>query len=514
MIAACSRISSGARNQSDFDSRLQRSAGQEIDFVATGWNETPKGALTVFPPGKRADGDVEMAIYHLTVKHIQRSKGRSAVAAAAYRCGGVLWDDRQGIRFDYRGRRLDVVSTAIMIPTGAAADWATDRQRLWNAVERDPRKNARTATEVEVALPAELSDKQRDTLVDDFAQELANTYRIAVDAAIHKPRPEVDADQPDDSESAADVRGPGKDPRNHHAHLLCSTWTIASDGPGEKVRLFPEEPDVKALRARWEGYVNRALEQAGHGARVDHRSYKDQGLDIIPTRHIGPTATGMEARGIETDRGNAWLVAKVAQRRQRALLSANSPSTHELARPSPPTPAKPAPPDRPPAEDDAETRVRATRRQARIKEAEGARDRLNCIHRYHRDEWRRRQRWKGELLRRQLDGQLPPELEFQIAWLRRRDEDARGYLIAKLVRGARVLDEGDAVRVQGPHDQRAVALAVAMAKAHGWNVIQVTGTVEFRRAVAAAAEKAGMMVFDPVLRRELTRDSDRPPPSG
>ena len=42
-----------------------------------------------------------MAIYHFSVKNISRSDGRSAVAAAAYRSGEKLIDNRQGKEQDY-----------------------------------------------------------------------------------------------------------------------------------------------------------------------------------------------------------------------------------------------------------------------------------------------------------------------------------------------------------------------------------------------------------------------------
>ena len=42
-----------------------------------------------------------MAIYHFSVKNISRADGRSAVAAAAYRSGEKLIDERQGKEQDY-----------------------------------------------------------------------------------------------------------------------------------------------------------------------------------------------------------------------------------------------------------------------------------------------------------------------------------------------------------------------------------------------------------------------------
>ena len=43
-------------------------------------------------------------------------------------------------------------------------------------------------------------------------------------------------------------------------------------------------------------YTNRALESAGRPERIDHRSYKRQGVNKIPSVHLGPAASQMEKR--------------------------------------------------------------------------------------------------------------------------------------------------------------------------------------------------------------------------
>lgn len=201
-----------------------------------------------------------MSIYHLSVKTVSRSTGRSAVAAAAYRTGTRLVDERTGLEHDYT-RRSGVVSADIYLPPDAPA-WGTDRGALWNAAEgAETRKNSTVAREFEVALPAELSDAQRRALVAEFAGELACRHGIAVDAAIHLP----------------DTAG---DKRNHHAHILTSTRRLGTDGFGEKAR----ELDAKATgpglveewRARWAELTNVHLERAGSLERVDHRSLAAQ----------------------------------------------------------------------------------------------------------------------------------------------------------------------------------------------------------------------------------------------
>ena len=93
-----------------------------------------------------------MAIYHFTAKVISRSKGRSAVAAAAYRSGSKLHDIRQDLSFDYT-QKSEVVFSEILLPDGAPS-WMANREALWNAVEAgEKRKDAQLARDIEFALP-------------------------------------------------------------------------------------------------------------------------------------------------------------------------------------------------------------------------------------------------------------------------------------------------------------------------------------------------------------------------
>ena len=101
-----------------------------------------------------------VAIFHLSVKPISRSAGRSATGAAAYRAGEKIEDLRTGEIHDYR-RKGGVESADLVLPNGAPV-WASDRSKLWNAAElAEKRKDACVAREYEVALPSELSPVER-----------------------------------------------------------------------------------------------------------------------------------------------------------------------------------------------------------------------------------------------------------------------------------------------------------------------------------------------------------------
>lgn len=219
-----------------------------------------------------------MPVFHLSVKTVSRADGRSATAAAAYRAGAKIVDERTGEIHDYR-RRSGVEFAALILPTDAPA-WASDRGKLWNAAEEsEKRKNSTVAREFEIALPAELSAAQRQELANAFAQEIAERHRIAVDLAVHAP-------------------GKEGDNRNHHAHILCTTRRLTGEGFGEKSRELDERNsgEVDRWRARFAELQNQHLARAGLEARVDHRSLQDQGIDRAPTVHLGPVATAFERR--------------------------------------------------------------------------------------------------------------------------------------------------------------------------------------------------------------------------
>ena len=222
-----------------------------------------------------------MAIFHLSVKTISRSAGRSSTAAAAYRAGVEITDERTGEIHDYR-RKAGVESAELFLPDGAP-EWATDRAKLWNTAEQsEKRKNSTVAREFEVALPSELSADQRRKLAHDFARELVKRHGFAVDVAIHAPGKEGDT-------------------RNHHAHILCTTRKLTAEGFTEKTRELDDRAtgaaEVTHWREQWAGLTNAALERAGHAVRVDHRSLEMQGIDREPAIHLGPSATAIERRG-------------------------------------------------------------------------------------------------------------------------------------------------------------------------------------------------------------------------
>ncbi|EOS62664.1 hypothetical protein C816_04012 [Oscillibacter sp. 1-3] len=196
-----------------------------------------------------------------------------------------------------------------MLPAHAPPEFQ-DRSTLWNSVEEiEKSSDAQLAREIEVALPVELSRAEQLALVRSFVKDNFVAEGMCADFALHD-------------------KGDG----NPHAHIMLTIRPLKPDGRwGPKCRKVYDLdsqgnriPDGKGgwknhredttdwnnrenaekWRAAWAAYANRALEAAGRPERIDHRSYKRQGVDKIPSIHMGVAASQMERRGIATEKGD------------------------------------------------------------------------------------------------------------------------------------------------------------------------------------------------------------------
>jgi ATP-dependent exoDNAse (exonuclease V) alpha subunit len=263
-----------------------------------------------------------MAMYHAQMKILGRQvkqggkavKGRcnSSVAAAAYQGGLKLRDERNERTHDYT-RKGGVVFTTILLPEGAP-EWMARPERLWNAVElkedeSNRHESAQLARHLEFALPVELTPEQNRALALGVGDAFVKRGMVA-QVSVHEP--EADNGQ-----------------RNPHAHLLITMREVTPEGFGKKNREWnggwmaagvPDGGALKGWRAMIAEHTNDALEAAGHDARVDARSYKDLGIDKVPTVHQGKEATALARKGERTRRGDKQ---KVAQAVNGSLASAN-----------------------------------------------------------------------------------------------------------------------------------------------------------------------------------------------
>ena len=215
---------------------------------------------------------------------------RSAVASASYRSGDKLFSDKEGKTYSYA---RDVKPEAFILTPKNAPDWAKDRQKLWNEVEKNDRKsNSRYAKEFNVALPVELSESEQKELLTKYVQENFVDQGMVADVAIHR-------DHPD----------------NPHAHVMLTnrpfnpdgTWGIKSrkeyilDEKGNKTYTksgyarnrkiwltdWDKKEKITEWRHNWATAVNQVLEAKNLPDRISEKSYEEQGIDEVSTQHEG-----------------------------------------------------------------------------------------------------------------------------------------------------------------------------------------------------------------------------------
>ena len=249
------------------------------------------------------------AIYHLNVQIIGRDSGRSAVGsaayrageklravgAAAYRAGDELGDEGTEVVHDYTKKR-GVAYKEIILPDGAPEKYR-DRETLWNAVEAsERRRDARLAREIEVGLQREFDMQENIELLREYIKENFVDKGMVVDFAVHD-----------------------KKDGNPHAHIMLTTRHVSPDGFGGKNRAWDKDYELVSWRKNWAEVNNRKFEEKGLDERIDHRSYKDRGIDREPTIHLGHEAWALEKKGIRTAKGdyNREIQRRNADRAQK-----------------------------------------------------------------------------------------------------------------------------------------------------------------------------------------------------
>lgn len=266
-----------------------------------------------------------MAIYHLHIQIFSRGKVHSAVEKAAYRAGEKLKSGYNGETYDHT-RKAGVVHTEILLPANAPPEYA-DRAVLWNAVEKiEAARNSQLAREIELAFPKESSLEQQKSLVREYCNKYFVSQGMVADVCIHD-------------------RNVG----NPHAHIMLTMRPFEPDGSwgakskkdyildknGERIKLksgeyksrkvgtvdWNEQTKAEEWRQGWSDIVNLFLEQNNITERIDHRSFKRQGIEQIPTVHMGVAASQMERKGTVTERGERNRRAKAANTEIQQLRS-------------------------------------------------------------------------------------------------------------------------------------------------------------------------------------------------
>ena len=202
---------------------------------------------------------------------------------------------------DYRNKH-GIVYTEIMLPSHAPPEYA-DRETLWNSVEAvETQWNSQLARRFVLALPIEVPDGLYPQMVKEYCEQHFVSKGMIADFAIHDPDP------------------PGHNPHcnvmltlramdEHGKWLPKSRKVYDLDENGERIRLpsgrwkshkentvdWNEQFHGQEWRDGWEQIQNRYLELVNSPVRVDLRSYEKQGLDMIPTVHMGAVVTRWNA---------------------------------------------------------------------------------------------------------------------------------------------------------------------------------------------------------------------------
>ena len=249
--------------------------------------------------------------FHFSVNIISRGKGKSAVASAAYISGEKIKNEWDGVTHDYT-KKQGVISKEIFLPDHAPKEYK-DRKTLWNSVELfEKNSNAQLARNFIISLPKELSIEENKKMLEEYIQTNFVKEGMIVDLAIH-----------DESREGN---------QNIHAHIMTIVRPINEDGTwgqkskkeyildekGEKVlnkngkpktrkvelTTWNDKGNVEKWRENFSDLCNEYLAKNKIEKRVDHRSFKRQNSDYLPTIHLGSAASAMERKGIETDKGN------------------------------------------------------------------------------------------------------------------------------------------------------------------------------------------------------------------
>ena len=258
-----------------------------------------------------------MALYHFHVARVLRSRGQSSVEAAAYRAGARLEDHYYGKIADYTTKG-GVICAEILAPDYVPESFH-NREFLWNAVEEvEKHPKAQLAYSFDIALQNEFTIEENIAIARQFVMENLVAKGMIVDMAVHDP-------------------DKGEGIPNPHIHVMCPVRPMREDGTwGEKQKreyLFDADgnpildeigkqkfnavpttdwnrPEVlEQWRKAWADLVNEEFRKRGIKEQIDHRSYAEQGIDLIPQVHEGPHVRNMEAKGIVTEKGslNRWI---------------------------------------------------------------------------------------------------------------------------------------------------------------------------------------------------------------
>ena len=242
---------------------------------------------------------IDMAIFHMSFSNISAGKGRSAIASAAYRSGEKLFDDKEGRSYFYP---RSVMPESFVLAPKNAPEWASDRQKLWNEVEKKDRKaNSRYAKEFNVALPVELTNEEQKALITKFVQETFVDKGMVADVAIHRDHEEnphahvMLTNRPFNPDGSWGLKSKTQYILDKNGKQLLTKngnpkqrkiWLVDWDKPGK----------VEEWRHAWAEEVNSLFQAKGMPERISEKSYEEQGIEKTPTKHEGHNSQTKERK--------------------------------------------------------------------------------------------------------------------------------------------------------------------------------------------------------------------------
>ena len=241
----------------------------------------------------------DMAIFHMSFSNISAGKGRSAIASAAYRSGKKLFDQKEGRSYFYA---RSVMPESFILTPKNAPEWANDRQKLWNEVEKKDRKaNSRYAKEFNVALPVELTNEEQKALITKFVQETFVDKGMVADVAIHRDHEEnphahvMLTNRPFNPDGSWGLKSKTQYVLDKNGKQLLTKngnpkqrkiWLVDWDKPGK----------VEEWRHAWAEEVNSLFQAKGMPERISEKSYEEQGIEKTPTKHEGHNSQTKERK--------------------------------------------------------------------------------------------------------------------------------------------------------------------------------------------------------------------------
>ena len=263
--------------------------------------------------------------------------GHSAVGQSSYISREEMYCEYDGLTY-YPKYSEDLVYGEVLLPENAPEEFKSPSV-LWNNVELyEKGSDAQLARTYKVEIPNEWSYELATEVMRDYIQRNFVDKGMCAQFAIH------------------DSENPKTGQRNLHCHIMLTMRSLDEQGKwmpkqkkvyltdenGERIPLIDKRTGQQKVdkqnRKQWKcatvstndwssrenakiwrkdlaDTINAVNEKIGMTENFwEHRSFKDQGLDIIPQIHLGEKASAMERAGIRTIRGdiNRDIIARNA----------------------------------------------------------------------------------------------------------------------------------------------------------------------------------------------------------